>query len=333
MIAANFGRGPQDDLAIGVRFENNREGAVHVIYGSPTGLAAAGNQLWTQKSNGVGGRGESGDLFGSSLAAGNFGRSSYADLAIGVPDDSVSGTYGAGSVNLLYGSVSGLSATGSQRWTQNSRGIPGKAEIEDQFARSLAAAHFAGSPYDDLAIGVSSENDYTGAVNVIYGSSKGLVSKNSQILSQATKGMLGAAEDGDVFGVALAGANFGRDGTSGGYDDLAIGIPGESLGRTDGAGAVQIVYGSRRGLKPADNQIITQAHPGILGTAKRGDEFGFCLTAYDFGHNLEGAVSADLAIGAQGERSLNVVYSRSCGLTASGNQMWTSLGYLLAGTL
>ena len=99
MIAANFGRGPQDDLAIGVRFDNNREGAVHVIYGSPTGLAAAGNQLWTQKSNGVGGRGESGDLFGSSLAAGNFGRSSYADLAIGVPDDSVSGTYGAGSVN------------------------------------------------------------------------------------------------------------------------------------------------------------------------------------------------------------------------------------------
>ena len=116
--------------------------------------------------------------------------------------------------------------------------------------------------------------------------------------------MLGAAEDGDVFGVALAGANFGRDGTSGGYDDLAIGIPCESLGRTDGAGAVQIVYGSRRGLKPADNQIITQAHPGILGTAKRGDEFGFCLTAYDLGHNLEGAVSADLAIGAQGERSL-----------------------------
>ena len=74
LIAANFGKCPQDDLAVAVRFENNREGAVHVIYGSSTGLTSTGNQFWTQKSPGVPGKAESGDLFGSSLTAGNFGR-------------------------------------------------------------------------------------------------------------------------------------------------------------------------------------------------------------------------------------------------------------------
>ena len=330
LIAANFGKGPQDDLAVAVRFENNREGAVHVIYGSSTGLTSAGNQFWTQKSPGVPGKGESGDYFGSSLTAGNFGRSVHADLAIGVPGDTVGAKFAAGAVNVIYGSASGLTAAGSQRWTQNSRGIPGKAEDEDELARSLAAGHFAGTAYDDLAIGVAVENDYTGAVNIIYGSAKGLTSKNSQILTQATKGMGGAAEKGDLFGVAVASANFGRDSGGGRYDDLAVGIPGEALSRrTSGAGTVQIIYGSRRGLNPANDQIISQASRGILGTAKRADEFGFCLTA----HNFNRAGAADLAIGAQGERSLNVVYSTTKGLTASGNQMWSDIGYMTGGTL
>ena len=215
------------------------------------------------------------------------------------------GKYSAGAVNVIYGSASGLNAAGSQRWTRNSRGIPGKAEDEDELARSLAVGHFAGTAYDDLAIGVAVENDYTGAVNIIYGSAKGLSSKNSQILRQATKGMSGAAEKGDLFGVAVASANFGRDSSAGRYDDLAVGIPGEALSRrTSGAGTVQIIYGSRRGLNPANDQIISQASRGILGTAKQADEFGFCLTA----HNFNRAGTSDLAIGAQGERSLNVVY-------------------------
>ena len=229
-----------------------------------------------------------------------------------MPGDTVGAKFAAGAVNVIYGSASGLTAAGSQRWTQNSRGIPGKAEDEDELARSLAAGHFAGTAYDDLAIGVAVENDYTGAVNIIYGSAKGLTSKNSQILTQATKGMGGAAEKGDLFGVAVASANFGRDSGGGRYDDLAVGIPGEALSRrTSGAGTVQIIYGSRRGLNPANDQIISQASRGILGTAKRADEFGFCLTA----HNFNRAGAADLAIGAQGERSLNVVYSTTKGLT------------------
>ena len=130
--------------------------------------------------------------------------------------------------------------------------------------------------------------------------------------------------------MAVVSANFGRDRGASRYDDLAVGIPGEALSsRTSGAGTVQIVYGSSRGLNPANDQIISQARRGILGTAKQADEFGFFFTA----HNFNGTGAADLAIGAQGERSLNVVYSTANGLTASGNQMWSDIGFLLGGTL
>ena len=212
---------------------------MHVLYGSSSGLTAAGSQMWTEKSPGVRGEAESGDLFGSALAAGNFGRGDYDDLAIGVIYDYLSGRMSAGSVTVMYGSRAGLTASGSQRWTQNSRGIPGTVEDEEYFGQALTAARFTGSRYDDLAIGVPGENNYTGAVNVIYGSSRGLTRRNAQILSQATRGVAGKAESGDVFGVALVGGVFGRD-RNGSYDDLAIGVPGESLGRVHNAGLCRL---------------------------------------------------------------------------------------------
>jgi len=324
LAVGNFGHGAQDDLAIGVRFENNREGAVHVLYGSSSGLTAAGSQMWTEKSPGVRGKAESGDLFGSAFAAGNFGRGDYDDLAIGVIDDYLSGHISAGSVTVMYGSGAGLTASGSQRWTQNSRGIPGTVEDEEYFGQALTAARFTGSRYDDLAIGVPGENNYTGAVNVIYGSSRGLTRRNAQILSQATRGVAGKAESGDVFGVALVGGVFGRD-RNGSYDDLAIGVPGESLGRIQSAGSVQIIYGSKQGLDPARDQTIHQGQRGILGAVGRGDEFGWFLARGSF----DGRPGVDLAIGSQGEQSFNVLYGSSGGFGTDRNQLWTKRGFIL----
>ena len=49
-------------------FENRANaGALHVLYGSGSGLQAAGSQLWTQNSAGVPDAVEAGDRFGSAL--------------------------------------------------------------------------------------------------------------------------------------------------------------------------------------------------------------------------------------------------------------------------
>ena len=42
LVAGNFGRGPQDDLAIGDPAYRNRRGAATVLYGSAAGLSVAG---------------------------------------------------------------------------------------------------------------------------------------------------------------------------------------------------------------------------------------------------------------------------------------------------
>jgi hypothetical protein len=115
------------------------DGAVNVIYGSAVGLAAAGNQVWTQNTVGVGGVAEAGDQFGRTLAAGNLGRTFHEDLAVGVPLED--GAFvNDGAVNVIYGSAAvGLAPLGNQVWTQNTAGIAGVAEAGDQFGSSLGA--------------------------------------------------------------------------------------------------------------------------------------------------------------------------------------------------
>lgn len=52
----------------------------------------------------------------------DFNGDGYADLAVGVPDEDINGKANAGSVNILYGSSAGLSATSvpDQRFFQDS---------------------------------------------------------------------------------------------------------------------------------------------------------------------------------------------------------------------
>jgi hypothetical protein len=114
-------------------------------------------------------------------------------------DDVVSGHCG-GAVSVIQGSSSGLIAAGNQLWSQDSPGIAGKSEDEDAFRVSLTAGKFAGTPYTDLAVGVPGENDFSGAVHVIYGSADGLRAEHSQVWSQATKGIPGKPEYPDGSG-------------------------------------------------------------------------------------------------------------------------------------
>ena len=130
------------DLAIGVPFEdvgvNSNAGAVNVLYGSSSGLTGTGDQFWTQDATGVLDTAEASDDFGWSLAAANFGKSSQADLAVGVPFEDVGAIGDSGGVNVLYGSTTGLTATGNQFWTQDSTGVLDTAEANDGFGWSLA---------------------------------------------------------------------------------------------------------------------------------------------------------------------------------------------------
>ena len=57
---------------------------MHVLYGSAAGLTATGSQYWNQNSAGVADAVESGDRFGSALAAGKLNNDAFAELVVGV---------------------------------------------------------------------------------------------------------------------------------------------------------------------------------------------------------------------------------------------------------
>ena len=65
-----------------------------------------------------------------------------------------------------------------------------------------------------------------------------------------------------------------------GKDDLAIGISGEDLGSIVDAGAVQVLYGSSKGLSatsPIANQFWTQDSTNVNDVAEEFDHFGWPL--------------------------------------------------------
>ena len=139
-VRADFNGDGRADLAVGAPFEEDAgspyyedTGAVNVLYGTASGLSASGNQLWHQDSAGILDVAELGDDFGSALAAGDFNGDGRADLAVGVHAEDVGGVAVAGAVNVLYGTASGLSASGNQLWHQNSPGV----EEDDRFGRAL----------------------------------------------------------------------------------------------------------------------------------------------------------------------------------------------------
>jgi FG-GAP repeat len=142
-LQADFNNDGFADLAVAVPFEDvgtiPDAGAVHVLDGTPTGLGAAGGQLLTQDSPGVPGIAEV-DFFAEGLTAADFDGDGFDDLAVGIPGEDVGAVMEAGAANVTYGAAGGLTATGSQLFTQDTPGIPDTAEANDLFALGLAAS-------------------------------------------------------------------------------------------------------------------------------------------------------------------------------------------------
>jgi FG-GAP repeat protein len=347
LTAGDFDGDGFDDLAVGVPSEDvgsaGNAGAVNVIYGAGVGLRVAdGSQFWHQDSTGIADAAEQDDFFGSSLTAGDFNGDGHDDLAVGVGHVEAPSGFGedvgsianAGAVNVIYGSATRLTATGNQRWHQNTTGIADATEQDDGFGSSLAAGDFDGDGFDDLAVGVPSENvgsiENAGAVNVIYGSASRLTADGNQFWHQDSTGIAEAAEASDFFGNSLTAGDFNGSG----HDDLAVGGgvrlefggASEDVRSVQDAGAVNVIYGAGVGLRADGNQFWHQDSDGILDAAEAEDLFGFSLTAGDFngsGHDdlAVGVVFEDVG-GFQDAGAVNVIYGSATRLTATGNQRW-----------
>lgn len=298
LAVGDFDHDGYQDLAIGVPYENiggiHDAGIVHLLRGTSGGLSARNNQIWHQDSASIEDRAERYDHFGFALTVGDFNGDDIDDLAVGVPDEDIGGDFDAGAVNVLYGVThTGLSATRDQFWHQDSYGINDVSEPFDYFGSSLASVDFNNDGYDDLAIGVPGENDSAGLVNVIYGRDTGLHYDSDQRWYQQLSSLADRGQSGDLFGTALAAADFNSDG----YADLAIGVPGEDVGSNQNAGAVHIIYSYNGRLSSSYDRLIHQDSSGINGTAQQNANFGTSLAA----GLINNGRNADLIVGIPGQ--------------------------------
>jgi unsaturated chondroitin disaccharide hydrolase len=310
LASGDFNRDGYADLAAGAPGEDASGGAVNVVNGSAAGLTASGAKQLTQAT--AGGQTESGDIFGQALVAADFNGDGYADLAVGTPGEDIAGAVDIGYATVFYGGASGLSATGARTFSQNTAG--GTSVQSDRFGEALAAGGFNDDARADLAVGAPGDGGEAGAVSILYGTAGGLTSSGATQLSQSFAS--GYTESGDHFGAALATGLFNGDTRT----DLVVGAPNESTAAGTGTGAVNVIYGSARGLVGTGSKELVQASAG--GTAERDDLFGSALAAGDFdsdGHSdvAVGAPYEDISAGYDAG-VVNVMRGSAGGLTSSG---------------
>ena len=131
-------------------------------------------------------------------------------------------------------------------------------------------------------------------------------------------------EAGDRLGYAVAAGDFDGDG----FEDLAVGIPYETISGVAAAGAVHVFYGSVGGLRTTGDQLFTQSSSGIAGGIEADDRWGWSLAAGRFDLDAYddlaiGGPYEDLTAGGSSRADAGavwVLFGSASGLTGAGSR-------------
>ncbi|MFI5025195.1 MAG: FG-GAP repeat protein [Solirubrobacterales bacterium] len=260
----------------------------------------------------------------------DFNDDGFEDLAIGIEGEDLpapDNVLNAGAVTVIYGSSSGLDATGppaDQFWHEEVAGVRGSGKGDDGFGAAVAAGDFDGDGRSDLAIGATGDDvrgkDYAGSLRVLYGGNNGLTANGDEMFTEATKGVPGVPADLNYMASTLAAGDFDADGD----DDVVATLEGQRVDGAQNAGAVLVFKGSNGGLKAGGAKLFTEGTPGIAGEPAPYDGFGDALAAADFRakgpDELAIGVPADAVGATTGAGTVRVLFGGRGGLTANGDR-------------
>jgi FG-GAP repeat len=292
VASADFNKDGFADLAVGAyndQVSGVAGGTVSVFNGTASGLSTTGTRF-TQSN--VGAANEAGDQFGFSLAAGDFNKDTFPDLAIGAPGEAIGATK-AGVVGFLFGSATGLK---NGRYIDQTE-LGTANEAGDLFGYALTAGDFNADGFGDVAMGAPGEKVGTVKSGLV------LVGKGASNFATAGSDIVGyqvgeadasaTVEANDKFGNALAAGNV----TGSNHADLVVGSPGKGIHSSPStSGAIFVVPGAAGGKpNPPAGLFRTQSNAGE--TVESGDNFGSSVTV----GNLDGDGLLDIAAGAPTE--------------------------------
>ncbi len=250
----------------------SQAGAVVVLYGSSSGVSATRRTVIHQNSASVPGAAEAGDLFGSSLSAGDLDRDGYTDLVVGSSNESIGDRQGVGAATVLWGGPSGL---------YGGKGLPQPSTLSEfgNFGNGVATGDFDGDGDTDVTV---TGRDHTRLYNGPFTRTSGPTSHTRVgevgTVYEVTAGDLtgdGAAErvyphavDGDPGGKVYY---FRWTGMTHTVTELAgaDGFPG-AIADIDGDGYGDLVLGdSTDPTPPRTSRAATRAARSPSGTAAR----------------------------------------------------------------
>ncbi|MGY0492212.1 N-acetylmuramoyl-L-alanine amidase [Streptomyces sp. WG-D5] len=202
-----------DDIAIGQPYTAESGaaagGQVTFVKGSAAtsttagGLTTTGARTVHQDTSGVPGAAEAGDAMGASIAVGDYNLDGYADVLTGAPNEDITRTSNrsnAGNSILLKGTSTGITGTGALTVTQDTSGVPGSSESNDNLGSAVALTDLSGYGRADLVIGSAGENSGEGMLTYVPSNSGGLGLSSTENFTKTTLGTPATARLGTNLG-------------------------------------------------------------------------------------------------------------------------------------
>lgn len=142
----------------------------------------------------------------------------------------------------------------------------------------------------------------------------------TQFFSQDSPDVPVGVEENANFGQELATGDFDCDG----YDDLAIGMPGDDLTGAQNAGRLVVFWGTADGVTAVDSVFWGQNSALITGTAELNDRFSSVMAVGDFNgddcDDLAIGVGSDNPSGVNDAGAVNILFGSAVGLTGDDDQ-------------